>query len=106
LRYPSPIFIGRFFSILSERSIEKKTAPEVREMDTELEWFGFSGEEEIVDEDVEGLDFVEQQRSLARASRWDLQPEFIGIPERNPQQILRALQRERTYRRSSTDIPL
>lgn len=45
---------------------------------TEFEFVTSLGE--LFDKGDEGLDFVEQERCLARATRVDFQKEFVGIP--------------------------
>ncbi len=55
---------------------------------------------EFEDSDFEdiGLDAYEQERSLSRASRAELQIEFVGIPNKTPEQMFREYERERRQR--------
>lgn len=48
-----------------------------------------------------GLDLIEQERSLARASRPELDPLFIGIPEKSDRESLAEIRKDRKQRQLS-----
>lgn len=60
---------------------------------TEIELLNSFGE--LFEKNDQGLDFVEQERSWARASQAELQREFIGVPNKSMAQREREILREK-----------